>query len=304
MRLPSSRGPMTAALFARLAGRPGSEPLALDPSGAQLADPDLQLALFTCYELHHQGFDGVDERWEWAPSLLSARAVLEGRFEEALGLTVTRPAAVPPERLRAALNDLAADDDGPSLSAYLKRDADLGQFREFVMHRSLGHLKEAGSELLRVTMRGLDLDDSYGAYLGRLPGITLAVCNARTMFGLHRRLRGALAGHLAALELTSAAANRRHAAGLRRLGGEEALVAFYEERARAGIGHEPCGGFAEAFPALVGDVLYGAACALALERRWSEHVMACWGRGTTSLADPCPEAGSTAGAGVGVSSSS
>ncbi|HEV7626451.1 MAG TPA: hypothetical protein VGO89_08140, partial [Streptomyces sp.] len=86
------------------------------------------------------------------------------------------------------------------------------------------------------------------------------------------------------------------------------VVAFYEERAQAGTGPDPCGGFAGAFPALVGDVLYGAACALALERRWSEHIMACWGRGTTSLADPCPdpcpEAGSTAGAGVGASSSS
>ena len=33
------------------------------------------------YELHYRGFEGVDERWEWEPSLLALRSVLEDIFE-------------------------------------------------------------------------------------------------------------------------------------------------------------------------------------------------------------------------------
>ena len=39
-----------------------------------------------------------------------------------------------------------------------------------------------------------------------------------SLFGLHRRLRGALVGHLAAFEMTSSIPNRRYGDGLRRLG--------------------------------------------------------------------------------------
>jgi len=37
-----------------------------------LADDDLHLALYCCYELHYRGFDGVDPGWEWDPHLLAA----------------------------------------------------------------------------------------------------------------------------------------------------------------------------------------------------------------------------------------
>jgi hypothetical protein len=47
-------------------------------------DEDLQSALFTCYELHYQGWDEVDEGWEWNPSLLALRARLEETFESGL----------------------------------------------------------------------------------------------------------------------------------------------------------------------------------------------------------------------------
>ena len=49
-----------------------------------LADEDLQLALYLCYELHYRGLDGVAEEWEWEPSLLALRARLEARFEAGL----------------------------------------------------------------------------------------------------------------------------------------------------------------------------------------------------------------------------
>jgi hypothetical protein len=327
MRLPAARGPITATLFDRLSGPPAdAAPPPMAPGGPALADDDLQLALFACYELHYRGFDDVDDRWEWQPSLLAIRALLERRLEDALARVVSRPAAVPPGKVRGALAGLAAEEEAdPSLSAYLLREADLGQFREFVVHRSIYHLKEADphtwaiprlhggpkaalveiqadeygggrpermhAELFRATMAGLGLDESYGAYLGRVPAITLAISNTMSLFGLHRRLRGAAAGHLAALELTSSLPNRRYATALRRLGGGPAVTRFYEEHVQADAVHEQiaahdlCAGLAAQEPSLSGDILYGAACALALERRWAEHVMSRWRRGTTSLED-------------------
>ncbi|MEU4547601.1 iron-containing redox enzyme family protein [Nonomuraea dietziae] len=319
MNLPAARGPITAALFGRLTGPPGGEPLAVH----EVDDEDLHLALFVCYELHYQGFDEVDGRWEWEPSLLRTRAELERRFESALRELVPRPPAVPPQEVRRALAELVAADDGPPLSTFLQREASLEQFREFVVHRSIYHLKEADphswaiprlrgrakaalveiqsdeygggrpermhSELFRATMRGLALDDSYGAYLSRVPAATLAISNAMSMFGLHRRLRGASIGHLAAFEMTSSLPNRRYAAGLRRLGGDATVARFYDEHVQADAVHEQiaahdlCGAFAHDHPSLTGDVLYGAACALTLERLWAAQVMSRWLHGTTSL---------------------
>ncbi|MDF5752801.1 iron-containing redox enzyme family protein [Spongiactinospora sp. TRM90649] len=323
MRLPAPRGPVTATLFERLRGPAGHRPLPLPAAGGTLTDDDFQLALFACYELHYQGFDDVDDRWEWAPALLAARGALERRLEETLARAVPTPPYDPAREMRAALGDLTAADDGPSVSAFLARRADLGHFREFVVHRSIYHLKEADphtwaiprlsgapkaalveiqadeygggrpermhSELFRATMRGLDLDDSYGVYLGRVPGVTLAISNAMSLFGLHRRLRGALVGHLAALEMTSSAPNRRYATGLRRLGGDDTAARFYDEHVQADAVHEQiaaqdlCGAFAAAHPDLAGDVLFGASCALWLERAWAAHILGHWERGLTSL---------------------
>jgi len=225
--------------------------------------------------------------------------------------------------VRRALAELVAADDGPSLSAFLARRADLEQFREFVAHRSIYHLKEADphtwaiprldglpkaalveiqadeygggrvekmhSELFRATMRGLGLDDSYGAYLDRVPAITLAISNTMSLFGLHRRHLGALLGHLAAFEMTSSAPNRRYSTGLRRLGGDEVARRFYDEHVQADAVHEQiaahdmCGGFVRRHPSRAGDVLYGAACALTLDRLFAEHVMDRWQCGVSSL---------------------
>jgi hypothetical protein len=82
-----------------------------------------------------------------------------------------------------------------------------------------GRVEQMHSELFRATMRGLDLNDSYGAYLEWVPAITLAISNTMSLFGLHRRHLGALLGHLAAFEMTSSAPNYRYSLGLRRLGG-------------------------------------------------------------------------------------
>ncbi|MEV4747691.1 iron-containing redox enzyme family protein [Streptosporangium sp. NPDC049248] len=330
--LPAARGPISALLFERLVHPPHrfgllSLPLLSFPArfaGPVLADEDVQLALFVCYELHHRGFEGVDERWEWNPSLLEVREILEARFEEGLARAVSCPPAQRPEHLSQALTDLvAAAVDGPDLPGFLQRQADLAQFREFVAHRSIHHLKgadphtwaiprlsgrpkaalveiQAGryggghverthSELFRTTMRRLGMDDSYGAYLDQVPAITLAVSNAMSLFGLHRRHLGALLGHLAATEMTSSVPNRRYSRGLRRLGAGEAASRFYDEQVRADAVHERtaahdmCGGFVRQHPSRVGDILYGAACALTLDRLFAEHVMSRWRRGVSSL---------------------
>ena len=55
------------------------------------------------------------------------------------------------------------------------------------------------------------LDSRYGAYVDHLPAVTLATVNLMSLFGLHRRLRGAIVGHLALFEMTSSIPNRRYA---------------------------------------------------------------------------------------------
>lgn len=330
MKLPGSRGPITAELIEEL-----RRPLHPFPrrwaigllsdrcATAALHDEDLQLALFICYELHYRGFDDVDERWEWDPSLLALRARAERCLEDALHALVPSTDPVTAQDVPRALVELVAADDGPSLSRFLQRKASLTQFREFVMHRSIYHLKEADphswgiprlggrakaalveiqadeygngcvermhSELFRATMRGLDLDDGYGAYLDAVPGLTLAVSNLMSFFGLHRRWRGALAGHLAAFEMSSSLPNQRYSTGLRRLGGDMVARRFYDEHVVADAVHEQvaahdlCGGLVADDPGTAQDVLFGAGCGVALDGLFAEHLLGCWQRGVSSL---------------------
>ena len=109
MHLPTPRGPITAALFERLTRPPHRfDPPAVPAGEPVVDDEDLQLALFTCYELHYQGFDGVDDRWEWEPSLLRQRGALEERLERGLEMIVPRP-VTPPAHIRHALTELVAN---------------------------------------------------------------------------------------------------------------------------------------------------------------------------------------------------
>ncbi len=275
--LPSGRGPISAFVVDALR-RPPHTLASFDPpagDGDVLGDDDLQLALYVCYELHYRGFDGVDDRWEWEPSLLALRATLEAAFERALG--AARPPADPgelpaPEEMDVALRAIADADDGPSLSRHLERDGTLEQFLEFCVHRSAYQLKEADphswalpriggapkaamveiqtdeygggradrihAELFARALRALGLDDAYGAYLDVIPGVTLATVNLMSLAGLHRRRRGAIVGHLALFEMTSSVPNRRYANALRRLGLGEDATDFFDEHVVADAVHE------------------------------------------------------------------
>ena len=325
MRLPLPRGPLSAQLRAVLSEPPTPVSWSAEPAHAvptdPIADDDLQLALWCSYELHYRGFDDVAAGWEWDPGHLALRRQLEDRFLDALRRTVAVPLseAAVPDRLQS----LIAGDDGPPLSRYVQRQATRPQFEEFAVHRSIYHLKEGDphswaiprlrgrakaalveiqsdeyggglparmhSELFRATLRGLRLADDYGYYIEQAPGITLAMSNLISLFGLHRELRGALVGHLAAFEMTSSAANRRYSLGLRRLGVDDATRRFYDEHVTADALHEQvaahdlCGGLVADEPELADDVLFGAACCLELDNRFAGSVLSRWRSGLSSL---------------------
>ena len=123
--------------------------------------------------------------------------------------------------------------------------------------------------------------------------MTLATVNLMSLCGLHRRLRGAIVGHLALFEMTSSIPNRRYASGLRRLGLDDpAATAFFDVHVEADAVHEAiaavdlAGGLARCEPAVAGDVLWGASALLALEGRWARRLLGAWARGESSLLRP------------------
>jgi heme oxygenase-like protein len=288
---------------------------------------DLQLSLYLLYELHYRGFDEVDERWEWQPQLLGVRAMLEAEFEAALREEVSAPQIFADSSgIGDEIRRLIEEDDGPQLSVYIERKATREQFQEFLIHRSAYQLKEADphswaiprlhgpakaalvevqadeygggrpdrvhATLFAKAMRALELDAGYGAYLDRIPAVTLATVNLMSFFGLHRRLRGAIVGHLAAFETTSPLPNGRYAKGLRRLGlGEDALD-FFDEHVEADSVHENIAvydmaqGLAIAEPELAEDILFGVRALLHLDGRFAAHLLERWERDETSLLEP------------------
>ncbi|MGN7701455.1 iron-containing redox enzyme family protein [Cellulosimicrobium sp. 22601] len=340
--LPRPRGPLTAALVRALVdGPPGDDaaerlrpvrdalPVALDAAaGRVLRDDDVQLALTVLYELHYRGVDGVDDAWEWAPALLAVRARLEVPFEAAVRERAGRPACTETDAAGVArrLFELAAADDGPSLSRYVAKRADAEQVRELLALKSLYQLKEADphtwavprlagtpkaalveiqadeygggrpgrmhAELFARAMRGVGLDDTYGRYVDAVPAVVLAAVNTMSLFGLHRRLRGAVVGHLAAFEMTSSVPSRLYGNGFRRLGHDADTTWYFDEHVEADAVHEQiaardlAGGLAEQEPALRDDVLLGAAACLAVEGDVAAHVLERWQAGGSALRAP------------------
>lgn len=324
LTLPVARGPISAAVTAAL----HEDDIGLLPDSARLevpadplADDDVQLSLWICYELHYRGFTGVADHWEWQPDLISVRRALEEQVLAWLARTVVAPSDPGPvaERLWAVIDSA----DGPSLARFLQQRAGWGQFEEFLIHRSLYQLKEADphtwaiprlsgrakaalveiqndeygdghldrmhSELYRRLLRGAGLDDRYGAYIDAVPGITLAVSNVMSLFGLRRDLRGALVGHLAAYEMTSSKPCRRYAKGLRRLGMADDVCRFFDVHVTADALHEQlaahdlCGSLAEDEPELTEQIIFGAAVCVAVDSRFAEYVLDCWADERPSL---------------------
>ncbi len=328
MRLPEPRGPLTSALCTDLtSGTLAAATVELaERTAAAATDPlldeDLQLALAICYELHYRGFDGVAETWEWDPELLRLRAHLERAHTAALRALVGE-FQVTDEPVDRQLTALIAADDGPSLSSYMSRSGSLEQWREYLTLRSVYHLKEADphtfavprlsgrakaamveiqadeygggsaermhSRLFAGMMRDLGLDAGYGALWDDAPAAAFASVNTMSLFGLHRRWRGAALGHLACVEMTSSEPSRRYAAGLRRLGYDGSTTVFYDEHVEADAVHEQiasvdmCGSLVAEEPALAADVLFGAACSLAMDGLAARHLLGAWEAGRSAL---------------------
>jgi hypothetical protein len=328
IELPPPRGPLSERLFEALEGPPGrglEAPEPLDPADP-IADEDLQLALYLAYELHYSAIRGVDEGWEWEPSLLAFRAALERPFETAVAELVEPASAEELRSVGESLGRIVAEDPGPPLSRHMETRGTLEQMREHVIHRSAYQLKEADphswaiprlspapkaallevqadeygggsaermhSVLFAKAMAELGLDPAYGGYVDQLPAVTLATVNLVSGFGLHRRRRGAIVGHLAAFEMTSSIPNRRYGNALRRLGFGREATHFYDEHVEADAVHENiaawdlAGGLATDEPAVAADILFGARALLQVEALWASHLMGAWERGESSLRKP------------------
>jgi hypothetical protein len=324
-KLPRPRGPISRAVVRALATRnpgevtfdPPAEPI--DPFGA-----DVQLALTVCYELHYRGFEGVDADWEWDANLIALRSALEKPF-----LARLRAEVGPRDDVTATLDSLCIDEaDGDGFSYYLRDFGTWENFREYFVHRSMYHLKEADphawviprlsgrakagivavefdefgggraerihSVLFADLMRAADLDPGYLAYLDYASPESLAVVNFMSLCGLRRSLRGAIVGILAAAEITSSPGSRRTVEALERLNAPAECVHFYAEHIEADAVHEQVmrrevvAGLLEQEPELAGDVVFGVVASDILESRLTESVLGAWRDGRSSL-EPADE---------------
>ncbi|QKW36360.1 iron-containing redox enzyme family protein [Actinomadura sp. NAK00032] len=245
--------------------------------------------------------------------------------------TGTGPDTGPDSDVDAALDELLVEPVGAGgVTHHLRDDAPAWQLREHAALRSVYHLKEAdphawviprlrgraktalvavendefGGGRPEMTHQGLyaallddlGLDPSYGAYVDAAPPQMLATVTMMSLFGLHRSLRGALVGHFAAAEITTAPSARRMAAALRRLGAGPRAVLFYTEHIEADAVHEQVlrhdviGALLAAEPGLAADVVLGVRATGLLEDRLAGHLMARWRAGRPALRRPLPDA--------------
>lgn len=322
--LPQARGPVSDHLLRHLA-RPlhdiGALPEAVDDP---IHGEDSALALYLLYELHYQGLPDVEETWEWEPSLLRERRRLEERFERALAdLVGPAPVGLTTATVLDELRALAGPTEAPSLSEHIARRGSLDEVRELAIHRSAYQLKEADphtwaiprlhgaakaalvaiqldeygggdaggmhATLFADTLTELGLDARYGAHLDTIPGITLSTCNLVSLFGLHRRWRGALVGHLALFEMCSVTPMGNYSAALRRLGFDSAATRFYDEHVVADARHSDVAlnqmvqALADDEPLVRGEVVFGARALAAVEGCFARHVLGAWAAGRSSL---------------------
>lgn len=312
MFTPKPRGELSQALFGMLRAEPVEVRASLDVRPTD--DDDLHICLWVMYELMYRGFDDVDDRFEWHPAVLELRRALEQRFEDDLRAAYSRPPL--PDPFPEALAQCIEDDDGQSVSTFIQRDAELEQVLTFLRFKSIYHLKESdpttwviprlsvGSKAALMELqydeygcgdpnrlhshlfaRGLEacgLCSEYGAYIDDVPVEVLSQNNAWSLFGLHRRLRGAALGHLAAFEATSSLPSRRISGGMSRLGLPAEMIRYYDEHVVADAVHEQlairtiCGAVVDAEPLLAPDVVFGAMTCLGLEDTFARRMLQDW----------------------------
>lgn len=327
MHLPRPRGAVSERVIDALRhDRPLDRLLDAERGPTPDSADDHQLALWTLYELHYRGFDEVDDRREWDPDLISVRRRLEAIFETDLRSQV-QPILARAADAQTVLTQVEAITTWPSeesLPSFLHREATAEQYREFLIQRSLYHLKESDphgwalprldgaaktalaelqndefgggrperlhSRLYAEALAAADLDPTYGAYVDQVSDYTLAVNNAMSLFGLHRRLRAAAMGHLAAFEMTSSVPCRRYLQGARRLELGAAVERYFDEHVEADAVHEHlalrgiCVPLVDADPSLAPDVLLGAAVCVLLDGIAGDAMVTAWRGGRSTLA--------------------
>ncbi|MDQ4114174.1 MAG: iron-containing redox enzyme family protein [Actinomycetota bacterium] len=308
--LPKSRGTLSAAVFTALQSGATAD---LEPTPESVEDA--QITLWALYELHYRGFDEVDGDLEWDADLLRLRRGLERSFESELRRRWEHSGFQEDRELD--LPGLVSRHDGPSLARFVQRRADREQVLEILKHRSLYHLKEADPtswvvprldtrpkaammeilfdeygdgdpnrlhhHLFRRGIEAAGLRTDHACYVDEAPVEILEMNNALSLFGLHRRLRGAALGHFAAFESTSSVPSRQLAQGLRRLEFPDEMAAYYDEHVEADSVHEQvavrdvCGSFVEENPSERDQVFLGAFTCLDLEARYARTMLAQWG---------------------------
>ena len=324
-RLPDPRGPLSLAVTELLAGRaPANDLLQVEASLGD-AEPyglDLQLALYICYELHYRGFAGVDPGWEWNAGLLHLRGRLENTFLAEVRAQVgdIDPGDTAEDEMRQLTVERA---DGEGLSYHLRDKGNWEQMREYFVHRSLYHLKEGDphawaiprligqakaafvaiefdefgggrgarlhQQLFADLLDAAGLDSSYLGYIDHVPAEALTAVNLMSLFGLHRKLRGAAVGHFASTEITSPPGSQRLVDALRRMNAPQPCIGFYAEHVEADAVHEQVvrtdvvGDMVTREPHLDRDVVFGIRAHAVVEDLLADHMMRCWSAGETSL---------------------
>ncbi len=327
--LPSARGPLSALVIDHLRADPTAPhgiaaPEAVSPAALTEVDPygdDLQLALYLCYELHYRGFAEVDTEWEWQPGLLALRGELERHFRAALHRDVPVTGG---ETAGHAMDELSVESpDGDGASYHLRDAGTWDQYRQMFALRSVYHLKEADphawaiprlrghakaafvavefdefggghgdavhQELFAELLRAAHLREDYLGYLDIVPAAALTPVNLMSLFGLHRRYRGAAVGHLAATEITSPPGSARLLSGLDRLQAPEPCRHFYREHVEADAVHEQIlrtdvvGDLIRTEPECETDIVFGIRAFLFVEDALDAHVMTAWRAGRSAL---------------------
>jgi pyrroloquinoline quinone (PQQ) biosynthesis protein C len=333
MDLPRERGPLSAALVGALDGSDLLDEQALVraveslPDDVDLlTDEDVQLALWVLYELHYRGFDGVDDDWEWDAGLIQVRRVLEDRQLAQLRFATqqwVQDALQARGDVAARLFDITETVPGAPLSSYMQREATEDQFHEYLVHKSVYHLKESDPQsfvlprlqgrakvalaelqydeygggrpeqlhqrLFAEGLTAVGLSSEYGAYVDRVPATTLAVTNVMNLFALRRSLAPAAMGHLGAFEATSSEPCRKVAGGCRRLGLPDTVSVYFDEHVEADAVHEQlafrdiCGSMARERPEVVPELFFGAAAYLFSESVAGQAMLDAWAAGRSSL---------------------
>ena len=276
MKIPTPRGPLSAAVASALRGK---DLPALDVGTLRgaLGDEDVQLALWMIYQLHYDGFAGADLALEWDAGLIALRRRLEDEVLADLR-----------ERTAPVVEGARATDDGPGLaerlftmvdsfdgagtSSYLQRRATTEQFAEHLVHRSIYNLRETDPQVFAMprlpgraqvamaelvydeygagrperrhsllfadAMEACGLDPTPGVYVDALPATTLAIVNVMNLFALRRDLVAASAGHYGAFEATSSGPSQKASGGAERLGLDPRVRDYLDEHIEADAVHE------------------------------------------------------------------